>query len=123
MLDDLLLRYGIANRPEASVVAWPTVVGSAVVASNKVTLTFGSGCAKAVPPVWTTPLSEAALADEIARAAIKIDAAANSTRAVMNMNILIEIVPLSLTIDVAIIGNSNKLSAATEIDYSNRTRF
>src|SRR5207237_10565439 len=81
MLDDLLLRYGIANRPEASVVAWPTVVGNAAVASNKVTLTLGSGCAEAVPPVWTTPLSEAGLADEIARLPIKIDAAGLVTSA------------------------------------------
>src|SRR6266566_4536279 len=99
----------MVNRPEASVVAWPSAVGCPSDASNKVTLTLGSGCPEAVPPVWTTPFSEAGLADEIARVAIKIDAAAISTRAVMNMNVLIETVPLLLTIDLATIGNSNKL--------------
>jgi hypothetical protein len=104
----------MVNRPEALVVAWPTVLGSAAVASNKVTLTLGSGCAEAVPPVWTTPLSEEALADETTPVAATIAAAAISPRAVMNMNVLIETVPLSFTIDLGIIGNSNKLSAVTE---------
>src|SRR6266567_5611825 len=99
----------MVNRPEASVVAWPSAVGCPSDASNKVTLTLESGCAEAVPPVWTTPLSEAGLADEIARVAIKIDAAAITTRAVMNMNVLIETVPLSLTIDSGIISISNKV--------------
>jgi hypothetical protein len=108
MLDDLLLRYGIENRPEASVVAWPTVVGSAVIASNKVTLTLGSGWTEAVPPVWTTPLSEAAFADETTSVAATIAAAAISTRTIMNMNVLIETVTLSFTTDTETIGNSNR---------------
>jgi hypothetical protein len=37
MLDELLFLYGMVNRPDASVVAWPSAVGSARVTSNKVT--------------------------------------------------------------------------------------
>ena len=57
---------------------------------------------EAVPPVWTTPLSEAALADETLHVVVNIAATATNAKAVMNVNVRIEILPLSFnTVRVA----------------------
>jgi hypothetical protein len=60
-----------------------------------------------VPPVWTTPLSEAAYVSE-PMAATETNADASSTRVAIDILVRIEIVSRSLTIDLGIIGNSNK---------------
>ena len=70
----------IANRPKASVLDWPTILGCVGVASYRVTITLASGCVEAVPPFSTTPFSETALAMGTAQTAVSINAIVANTR-------------------------------------------
>jgi hypothetical protein len=71
------------NRPEPSLVAWPSVAGCPVVASNNVTRTLGSGWLELVPPVCTTPLSDLGFADQTLSELSKTASPASSTRVIV----------------------------------------
>src|SRR5262249_34674622 len=91
MLEELFFPAGITNWPDALVVACPSTAGRPGVASNKVTGTLASGTAEAVPPVWTTPLSAMAFADEPRLVAVSIRATATHTKPNVSAHALIKI--------------------------------
>jgi hypothetical protein len=129
MLDEVSFDDLIVNLPAASVVAWPNVMGSPAVASNKVTLTFASGSASEVPPVWTTPLNAAAPAEETNHAVIETTAITTSTWSVRNEDVRIKMVLFAFNTDARTILTSNRLfmlfSPAIEIrlDRKHNARF
>jgi hypothetical protein len=71
------------------VLASPRTVGRALVASNKVTPTLASGSVATVPPVWTTPRRERALAEEVIEAVTVITARATAKRVEVKIDVLI----------------------------------
>jgi hypothetical protein len=77
-------------------------VGTAGVASNKVTRTFGNGSLELVPPVRTTPRTDLGFADETACAVINMATPATTTRVMISLQFFMKILSiffLELTID------------------------
>src|SRR5690349_2454496 len=103
----------MAKRPDASVVARPTSVGSDEVASNNVTTALASGELTVVPPVCTTPLNDFPAAETCPEIAHMIAAAAISQRLVA-VRTYEFILPLPLWMASSAAGRSPALHASDE---------